>query len=342
LAKKTSRKELREPDDFISFTTKAIEWASEQKFALIIGSVALALVILGSYGFRWYQVSKDKAASADFFEAKEILKAPVNPAIGDSEGVPLEKTFASNKEKFEDALEKMERVYKAHSASHAALLATYFIGELHRKMGNYEKAAQYLKEYLNEEGEEAELAAFAWEGIAATLESQGKLSEAREQYRRLTKPPYHMQPDRGFYHLARLEQIEGNKEEAAKKFKEILEKYPETIFRQEIQARLGRLPRVAEDAEDADATTEEEAGEAGKAAEEKKATEEKKVTVEKKVTEEKKAATGEKTAEGEKAAAREKATEEEKAAAEKKATSEQEPAENTRTESGTVKEKEEN
>ncbi len=241
MAKKLSRKDLKEPDEFIGFTTRAMGWISEQKIVLIIGASALALVILGSYGFRWYNNSKEEKASIDFIEAKKILDARVagegiEPGSDQQEG-----SYASNDAKYKAALEAFEKVRKNHPSARTANLATYFIGDIQSHLGEYEKASESFKDYLKEEGETGELSAFALEGIAASLEAQGKDADAIEQYRRLTKPPFDIQPDRGLYHVARIEQKMGKTSEAIAHYKEILEKYPQTSYRREIQQRLDNL-----------------------------------------------------------------------------------------------------
>jgi predicted negative regulator of RcsB-dependent stress response len=59
LAKKVSRKELKEPDEFLSFTVRALKWINEQKVTLIVGALAVVVVVLGMYGWRWYSLSKE-------------------------------------------------------------------------------------------------------------------------------------------------------------------------------------------------------------------------------------------------------------------------------------------
>jgi len=242
LAKKISRKDLKEPDEFISITTRAIGWVSAQKIALIVGASTLALVALGAYGFRWYSQSKEENASVDFISAKRILDARVAGELVEPGSPQEEGSYASNEAKHKAALEAFAEVRKKHPSARTASLAVYFTGEIHSRLGEYDEARKSFMEYLTTEGESGELSAFALEGMAASLEAQGKDADAIEQYRRLTKPPFDMQPDRGLYHVARMEQKTGKTTEAIGHFKEILDKYPQTSFRREIQQRLDSLP----------------------------------------------------------------------------------------------------
>jgi tetratricopeptide (TPR) repeat protein len=244
LAKKVSRKDLKEPDEFLSFTARAFSWLNEQKVILIIGVAAVGLVIIGSYIWQWYAESREKKASVAFIEAKEILAAPVIPKIEGMENAVIEGSYPSDEEKYKAAIKELEKVTQEHSSSSTSILAIYFIGESYLRLGEYDKAIEKLKEYLTREGENGELAAFAMEGIAVSLEALGKDADAKQQYKRLTQPPLDIEPDRGLYHIARLEQKAGKTAQAVRLFNEILEKHPQTAFRQEIQDRLNQLPKV--------------------------------------------------------------------------------------------------
>jgi len=244
LAKKISRKDLKEPDEFLSFTAKALGWLNAQKVILLIGVAAIGLTILGSYIWQWHIESIEKKASRAFIEAKEILNAPVIPKIEGMETAVIEGTYSSDDEKYKTAIKEFEKVILNHGSSATSVLAVYFIGESYLRLGEYDKAIENLKEYLTRDGEHGELAAFAMEGIAASLEALGKDADAKEQYRRLTQAPLDIEPDRGLYHIARLEQKAGKAAQAVRLFNEILEKHPQTAFRQEIQDRLNQLPKV--------------------------------------------------------------------------------------------------
>jgi TolA-binding protein len=250
LAKKVSRKELKEPDEFLSFTVRALKWMNEQKVALIVGAAALIVVILGTFAWRWYSLSKERAASVDFIKAREILDARVIPRDDAAGTSSADGSFASQDDKFRAAIAEFEQMAKGHANSATAALATYYVAEYSRRIGDYDKAIENFKSYLKSEGPSGELAAFAVEGIAAALEAQGKDDQAAQQYKRLTESPFDMQPDRGLFHVARLEQKAGRNDEAVRLFNEIIEKYPKTTYMRDIQDRLSVLeqPEAPKDA----------------------------------------------------------------------------------------------
>lgn len=243
LTEKTSRKDLKEPDDFVSFSQRALQWLKDQKVPLIVGMVALLLVVFSFMGLRWYRQSRDMAASKAFISARQVFNARVIERANAEETTQADGTFSSEQDKYRAALAEFDKVMGNFSGTGAALLARYFAGECHRMLGEYDEARNLFQQYLAEAGPEGELSAFAVEGLGAIFEQQNQLNEAKEQYIRLTKPPFEYAQDRGFYHVARLAQRSGDVAEASRMFSEILEKNPKSMFAQDINARLNLLPK---------------------------------------------------------------------------------------------------
>lgn len=244
MAEKMSRKELREPDQFHSFTQRAIELISARSKILISTGVVVIVAILAFFGWQWYVESATQEASSAFEAAKKALEAPVVPQA-DGEGTSqADGSFTNESDKYRAALAGLELVKQNYAASATASLATYFIGESHSQLDEYDQAIVAFEAYLKAEGADGELAPFAVEGIAATLEDKGDIDQAKQHYKRLTEPPFESQRARGLYHLARMEHKLGNAEQAARLFTSLLDEYPDTPFAREIQERLAVLPKV--------------------------------------------------------------------------------------------------
>ncbi len=245
MADKVSRKELREPDQFHSFTQRAVDWISTNSKMLIGIGLVVIVGILGYFGWRWYVEEATLEASVAFVDAKKALDARVVPKPDADDGTSqADGTYTNEQDKYRAALAGLEEVKKNYSAAETAALATYFIGDCYWQLDEYDQAIAAYEEYLRAEGADGELAPFAVEGIGATLEDKGDLDQAKQQYRRLTEPPFASQRARGLYHLARLEYQQGHAEEAARMFTSLLEEYPDTPFAREIQERLAVLPKV--------------------------------------------------------------------------------------------------
>ncbi|MBN2498789.1 MAG: tetratricopeptide repeat protein [Deltaproteobacteria bacterium] len=247
MADKMTRKQLKQPDEFVSFFQRSVTWLDENKILVTTLVLACALVVVGVFGFRWYFEAAEEKASMAFMSAHKIYTAKVTPnPEADESATQADGTYPSEEAKYRAALDAFEGVRKLHSGSKTSSLATYFIAECQRRLGMHAEAVESFEAYLREEGPKAPLAPFAIEGIGATLESQGELDKARKHYRRLTEKPFEHNDDRGLYHLARLEQKSGNGQKAAALFAEILQKHPDSPLLQDVQDRLSMLPEVPE------------------------------------------------------------------------------------------------
>ncbi len=256
MAEKISRKKLREPDEFVTFTQRALGWLYDNRTMLITAGLIVIAVVLGSFGWRWYVEEATLEASASFVEARDILDAPVagssDPGLAGTS--QADGSYPSEQDKLRAALAALEQVQQNYGTSQTASLAAYFIGESHWRLGEYDQAIAAFERYLEAEGAGGELAAFAVEGIAASLESKGEFARAKKHYQRLTEPPFEDQRARALYHLARMEQALGDGQAAARKFRELLDEFPQTPYRREAETRLSLLPPVEAPAAPAEST----------------------------------------------------------------------------------------
>jgi tetratricopeptide (TPR) repeat protein len=80
-----------------------------------------------------------------------------------------------------------------------------------------------------------------WKASAPLWRPQGKLKEALSQYQKLERNSYNVEPDRAIYHQGRVQLQLGDTEKARELFRNLLDKYPESSLRQEVQNRLAFL-----------------------------------------------------------------------------------------------------
>lgn len=246
VAEKISRKKLREPDEFVSFTQRALGWLYDKRSLLITAGLIVIAIVLGFFGWRWYVEEATLEASSAFVDAREILDAPVASSSDPAEAgtSQADGSYPSEQDKLRAALAALEQVQQNYGTSQTASLAAYFIGECHWRLGEYDQAIAAFERYLEAAGAGGELSAFAVEGIAASLENKGEYAQAKKHYQRLTEPPFESQRARALYHMARMEQALGDEQAAARKLRELLDEFPQTPYRREAETRLSLLPPV--------------------------------------------------------------------------------------------------
>jgi tetratricopeptide (TPR) repeat protein len=245
VAKKLTKKALKQPDQFIGFwqrvSMKAGEFASTNAKALVVGISALATVVVGSVVMTHISEGRSARASAALDRAQRVAAAElvVSGAPPKQDGVPH---FATEKERMEGALKELD----AHFSSARAPLypeSSLLRGSLLLGLERADEAAVLYQKLLDGKLD-ARLRFLAREGLGYAHERKGKLQEAAAAFAKLGDDAAGMggfYKDRARYHAARLAEMQGNPAEAIRIYREVLDKTPTTSLRDEITNRLALL-----------------------------------------------------------------------------------------------------
>jgi tetratricopeptide (TPR) repeat protein len=242
---KLSRKKLRQPDQFVGFWTRASVavggFASSHTRALIVGATALATVVAGSVVITQLGARRAIAASEalDRVERIETADLIVPGASPKDDGLPH---FATEKQRVEAALTELD---SAFGSGHGPLAAEAMLarGNLLLDLDRTDEAISTYEKLLPA-ALDKDLRFLAREGLGYGYERKGRLDDAQKVLSKLGDDASDMAgfyKDRALYHQARLAEIRGNPADAARLYKEVLDKSPTTSLREEITNRLASL-----------------------------------------------------------------------------------------------------
>jgi len=245
VAKKLTKKDLKQPDQFIGFWQRmsmaAGEFANAHAKALVIGISTLATVVVGSIVMTEVSEARSSRASIALDRVQRIAAAElvVGGAAPKQDGVPH---FGTDKERLEAALKELDAHFSSGRgplSGEALLLRAGLLLNLDRAD---EAAAIYQK--LLDGKLDQRLRFLAREGLGYSHERKGKLQEAAVVFAKLGDDAGGMggfYKDRASYHAARLAEMQGNPGEAIRIYREVLDKNPTTSLRDEISNRLALL-----------------------------------------------------------------------------------------------------
>jgi tetratricopeptide (TPR) repeat protein len=249
---KALTKELKKPDEFVSFWTHLGAWITRHRKKVIGVTVTLAVaigVVWGVTAYRFAQAAKataafariDQIASADLLPEKAPEKVAGKAAAKtDIDGVPR---FKTEKERIEAAIKEADAFVAVFGGDRLGRKA--LLGKAGRLLA-IDKAAEAATIYQTLAASETDpgLRAVEAEGVAAASEAAGKLDDALRAYTALADSSQrsgNFYLDHALYAKARILEKQGKSKDAEQILREILSKVPKTPLRQQIDDRLAIL-----------------------------------------------------------------------------------------------------
>lgn len=249
---KGQAKDVAPADEFISFTSRAVDFVRPHalKIGAVAGGVAAVLIAFGIWS--WYDRRRETEATKQFGTAVETLHGvvvgpdtppdPTPPKPGDPP------KFPSAKARNEATLAVLSKMNGgADVTQNSRIIKAGLLYDL----GRYDEAINEYKHFLADADDDAlkfvarEGIGYAQEAKALAEQDQAKRTAALDQ---ALKTYEQLQPDeKGFYrdvalyHQARIKALKGERDAAIALYKQVIEKIPNTPLRGEINNRLAVL-----------------------------------------------------------------------------------------------------
>lgn len=249
MAQSINRKDLKQPDEFVSFWTHLGQKLSTHRRGLIAAGAAVVLGTGGGWGYLTWQESRAQAATESFALIEKNALAPVVADKAD-EAKPgkAPKTddilhFKSDEERLQATLKEADAFVAAHGTSGLGRRAAMIKANALLGLGKFADAATAYQQLLDGETDKS-MRLIERDGLALSLEGQGQIDKAIETYGSMAeegRQAGNFYVDRALYGKARLLQKQGKGKDAEKILREILDKSPKTSLRREIDDRLATL-----------------------------------------------------------------------------------------------------
>jgi tetratricopeptide (TPR) repeat protein len=123
---KLSRKELKQPDEFISFLDQAIEYVSNNLARVILGAVGLVAILAVIFGVRFYWQHQQRLAAEQFYQAVNAL----------------------NQKDYKTAASGFSELTQSQPSSDLGHLSGFYLGNTYLGQGEPAKARDAFNEFL--------------------------------------------------------------------------------------------------------------------------------------------------------------------------------------------------
>jgi len=240
-AKKISRKELRQPDEFLSFSARAIEYVRLHSREFAIGIASIVVLSLLLWAWTAYSEKKETTASQLVAQAQSLWKPAFPGEATEQAGIdrPREDPVANQR-----ALEILEDVIDNYRRTSACPVARILLGQIYYEEGQYDKAIATYEDFFKSRHPKPELTALAWEGLAYSHEAKGDFAKALGCYEELTQMTLTNVQGWAYLGLARCYEKLQQFEKALDAYRTLLANQPEHPKAPEARATIARITQL--------------------------------------------------------------------------------------------------
>ena len=221
--KRVTRKALlKEPDEFMTFTGKMIQFAKEYQNQLLYGLGALVLIIIIFSGVRLYINWNENNASAQLEQAmsQHAESRLNNTALDDA------------KQSFQNVSDKYSRYEGGKLARIMYANICYETGDFDTAISNYDKA-------LEDFTDDPSITLFIQSSLGYAYEAKSEYQSAADHFERVASSPNTFLKDEALFNLGRLYAKMGNAEKSKKAFDDILSDHTDSIYIEIVKETIG-------------------------------------------------------------------------------------------------------
>ncbi|HZR83234.1 MAG TPA: tetratricopeptide repeat protein [Candidatus Binatia bacterium] len=224
--KRLRRKDLRQPDEFVTLTGQVAEWARENSRAVAIAASAVAVLLIAFGLWSWVAQSRAARAARDFYAADELFK----------------------RDQWDQAEKGFVELADALPSTPYGRLARLYAGRAALRGGRSAEAVGHLQAFLASPVSDPAIEQLARMNLGVALAAQGQLDTARQELSRAVEMDG---PARGesILELARVEEAAGQNDKALEDYQRYLSDDPNAVARDLARTRIlalgGTPPAVA-------------------------------------------------------------------------------------------------
>jgi tetratricopeptide (TPR) repeat protein len=226
--KRLTRKQLlKEPDEFLTLSAKAIRFASEDRKALTYALTAFVMVVLAVALFYYFSNLSERRAYAVFDQG---LDQYMSQAPGEKSPHLQE----SAKERFIQVLDK-------YPSTRAAELSLPLYADITYAEGAYDKAIELYQKALEVVSQDDILQRLIWNSLGYAYEGKKDYATAAQYFKKITTSEGTFLKAEAYFNLGRMYEAMNNQEGARKAYNDLVKDYPGAVDFRIAKEKLGRL-----------------------------------------------------------------------------------------------------
>lgn len=235
--KRITRKEIKQPDEFITFSARAIEFAHAHTREIIIGIASVLALSLLIWAVSAYSNKRAARASRLLAQAQALLH-PISPEVQEQ---PVPAEAQADPEAEARALVLLQDLAESYKRTEAGRVARILLGQRYYEEGDFDAAIDTYEAFLKKANRKPELKAMALEGLAYAHEAKEDFAQAAICYEQLSKSPLTNAQGWACLGMARCYERLGEIQKATDAYRALLADHPQHPKAEEARANIARL-----------------------------------------------------------------------------------------------------
>lgn len=223
--KRVTRKQLlKKTDEFISFSSRLLQFAIKYKVQISFALGAIALLVIVVSGVRYFSNKAENRASA-------LLEQAIigyNFIVKDN----------GHEKAYQDIRQAFDFIVKKYSRRDAAKLAGLIYANICYNAGDYEKATALYNKSLKDFKNHPLIKTFILSGIGYNHEEKNDYKAAANYFEMIVSQSGTIMKDEALFNLGRLYAAMGENEKSIAAFKKIVSDYTDSIYIELARERL--------------------------------------------------------------------------------------------------------
>jgi tetratricopeptide (TPR) repeat protein len=239
MSQRLSRKDMKR-DEFANVVGRSVEYAETHTRNLLI--LLGAVIVVGALAGAVYAVSSRRAATAQeaLGRAIKVYAAPIQAAADAKPNDPGSPSFPSEAARNQRAAKLLTAVRDGYGHTQAAAIAGVYLGRIAAGEGKLDEARRLWSDYAD--GRKDSLAAMVRLDLIELDRRQGKGEELVGRLRPMLDDSEPLLPkDTVLYQLGLTYEQLQRRPEAAGAYRQIVDEFPQSAYRQEAQQKLASL-----------------------------------------------------------------------------------------------------
>ena len=230
--KRITKKQLREPDEFITLTERVFHFAGEHGKKMLAGGILFLVIFLAILFYQMWERKKDEEAARAYGVASEMYERGIAQV---REG---------STQDYKEILAKFDEVVAKFPRTQFGKLSLIYGGNIYLKQGEYDEAIKAYSAFIEKAGKQELYKYFAWDGLGHAYEGKKDYGKAIEAYQKILDVSKGFQLEEAHLNMGYCYEKLGKSKEALENFKAFLKNSPKSLLANVISRKVSLLEKL--------------------------------------------------------------------------------------------------